>query len=103
MSSSTLSTHLYAQRTDLWDWQLRATCRQVETDLFFPQEGETHHGRRGRERAAKRFCRTCPVLAQCRTHALVVGEPFGIWGGTTEGRPPVPHPPATRTHAYPTP
>jgi WhiB family redox-sensing transcriptional regulator len=84
MSSTTLSAHLYAPRTDLWDWQLRATCRQVETDLFFPQEGETHHGRRGRERAAKRICRSCPVLAQCRNHALSVGEPFGIWGGTTE-------------------
>ncbi|UOT05746.1 WhiB family transcriptional regulator [Rhodococcus opacus] len=122
MSLTTLSTHLYAPRTDLWDWQLRATCRQVETDLFFPQEGETHHDRRGRERAAKRICRTCPVLAQCRTHALSVGEPFGIWGGTTEAdrrfriaRPPVQtptrhsdgRPPAPRrltiSHSHPSP
>lgn len=40
MSSTTLSTHLYAPRTDLWDWQLRATCRQVETDLFFPRKAK---------------------------------------------------------------
>jgi WhiB family redox-sensing transcriptional regulator len=24
------------------------------------------------------------VIAQCRTHALAVGEPYGIWGGLSE-------------------
>jgi len=37
-----------------------------------------------REMRAKEMCRTCPVLAQCRTHALAVGEPYGIWGGLSE-------------------
>jgi WhiB family redox-sensing transcriptional regulator len=30
------------------------------------------------------MCRTCPVMAQCRAHALDVGEPYGIWGGLSE-------------------
>jgi WhiB family redox-sensing transcriptional regulator len=30
------------------------------------------------------MCRRCPVMAQCRAHALEVGEPYGIWGGLSE-------------------
>ena len=33
---------------------------------------------------AKQLCRACPVITQCRTHALQVGEPYGIWGGLSE-------------------
>lgn len=33
---------------------------------------------------AKEMCRACPVLAQCRSHALAVSEPYGIWGGMSE-------------------
>jgi WhiB family redox-sensing transcriptional regulator len=33
---------------------------------------------------AKQMCRQCPVMTQCRTHALTVGEPYGIWGGLSE-------------------
>ncbi|HEX5116122.1 MAG TPA: WhiB family transcriptional regulator [Pseudonocardiaceae bacterium] len=29
----------------------------------------------------KAVCRSCPVLRQCRAHALAVREPYGIWGG----------------------
>ena len=37
-----------------------------------------------RERRAKEMCRRCPVINQCRSHALEVGEPYGIWGGLSE-------------------
>jgi WhiB family redox-sensing transcriptional regulator len=37
-----------------------------------------------RERRAKEMCRGCPVIEQCRSHALEVGEPYGIWGGLSE-------------------
>ena len=37
-----------------------------------------------REMRAKEMCRSCPVIAQCRSHALAVGEPYGIWGGLSE-------------------
>ncbi|MTA96041.1 MAG: WhiB family transcriptional regulator, partial [Actinobacteria bacterium] len=33
---------------------------------------------------AKAICASCPVLAQCRDHALAVQEPYGIWGGLSE-------------------
>ncbi|MDV7085960.1 hypothetical protein [Rhodococcus opacus] len=30
MKSTALTTHLYAPSTDLWDWQMNATCRSME-------------------------------------------------------------------------
>jgi WhiB family transcriptional regulator, redox-sensing transcriptional regulator len=35
-------------------------------------------------RACRQICATCPVLEECRAHALIAGEPAGIWGGLTE-------------------
>jgi WhiB family redox-sensing transcriptional regulator len=40
--------------------------------------------RRRRIDAAKAICGSCPVVAECRTHALTVQEPYGIWGGMSE-------------------
>jgi WhiB family redox-sensing transcriptional regulator len=37
-----------------------------------------------REAAAKVVCATCPVLHQCRIHALWAHEPYGVWGGLSE-------------------
>jgi WhiB family redox-sensing transcriptional regulator len=33
---------------------------------------------------AKTVCAACPVIQQCRQHALAVREPYGVWGGLTE-------------------
>nr|WP_262982539.1 WhiB family transcriptional regulator [Rhodococcus sp. MTM3W5.2] len=30
-------------------------------------------------------CARCPVLQACRLQAFRAREPFGVWGGTTEG------------------
>ena len=30
------------------------------------------------------MCQTCPVVEQCRRHALAVHEPYGVWGGLSE-------------------
>ena len=30
------------------------------------------------------MCRQCPVIQECRSHALEVGEPYGVWGGLSE-------------------
>jgi WhiB family redox-sensing transcriptional regulator len=30
------------------------------------------------------MCRRCPVIDECRSHALEVGEPYGVWGGLSE-------------------
>ena len=47
-------------------------------------DGERGRARAQREMRAKEMCRSCPVIAQCRSHALAVGEPYGIWGGLSE-------------------
>ena len=69
---------------DLRDWQLHGLCRRENPDVFFHPEGERGPARRNRDLAAKQVCAVCPVLAQCRAHALQVREPYGVWGGMTE-------------------
>ena len=55
---------------DLWDWQLDGACREASPDVFFHPEGERGPARRNRDAAAKAVCGRCPVLAECRAHAL---------------------------------
>jgi WhiB family redox-sensing transcriptional regulator len=66
-----------------WEWQLAAVCRGKD-DLFFHPHGEREPARSNREAAAQALCRRCPVRRECSDHALVMGEPYGVWGGTTE-------------------
>ena len=72
---------LPAPVTESWDWQLRAACRNVDSAYFFHPHGERGVERDRREAHAKAICRSCPVIAACREHALAAGEPYGIWGG----------------------
>ncbi len=69
---------------ELWDWQMHGACRDLNSDLFFHPERERGPSRAAREARAKAVCRSCPVLQQCRTHALAVREPYGVWGGLSE-------------------
>ena len=63
-------------------WRERATCRDVDPDLFFPI------GTAGLALVqideAKAVCARCPVRERCLQWALDVGQVEGIWGGTTE-------------------
>ena len=77
-------TRLPGPVADLWDWQLEGSCRRVSPDMFFHPEGERGSARRSRDSAAKEVCLGCPVLRQCREHALSVREPYGVWGAMTE-------------------
>jgi len=77
-------SRLPGPNADLWDWQLVAACRGVDSSLFFHPEGERGAARSAREAAAKEVCMRCPVRAECATHALTVREPYGVWGGLTE-------------------
>lgn len=52
-------------------WQDEAKCRNENNKLFFEKADE---------RAAKRFCATCPVQSDCLEYALVY-DTYGIWGG----------------------
>jgi len=49
--------------------------------MFFHPEYERGPTRMRREAEAKAVCQRCPVIEQCRQHALQVHEPYGIWGG----------------------
>jgi WhiB family transcriptional regulator, redox-sensing transcriptional regulator len=77
-------SRLPGPNADLWDWQLLAACRGVDSSLFFHPEGERGAARSAREVAAKEVCMRCPVRAECAAHALSVREPYGVWGGLTE-------------------
>jgi WhiB family transcriptional regulator, redox-sensing transcriptional regulator len=77
-------SRLPGPNADVWDWQLRSACRLADPDLFFHPEGERGPSRTNREAAAKSICAACPVLRECRTHALRVREPYGVWGGLSE-------------------
>lgn len=69
---------------DVWEWQYEGVCRDLDSDLFFHPEGERGPARRRRAANAKSICAGCPVMQECRDHALASKEPYGIWGGMTE-------------------
>lgn len=75
---------LPAPVAEMWSWQALAACRGMDSSFFFHPEGERGPARTDRENRAKAICRTCPVIADCRRHALAVQEPYGIWGGLSE-------------------
>jgi WhiB family redox-sensing transcriptional regulator len=68
----------------LWSWRLRAACRQVDSAVFFPPDGERPPQRDARETRAKAICASCPVLRQCAVYAIRYGERYGVWGGLSE-------------------
>ena len=74
---------LPGQLADQWGWQIRGACRGVDSTVFFHPDFERGVERATRDATAKDLCRSCPVMTQCRTHALHVNEPYGIWGGLT--------------------
>lgn len=69
---------------EVWDWQRRAACRNLDSSMFFHPDGERGTRRQQREDRAKAVCAACPVRAECLEHSLRVQEPYGIWGGTSE-------------------
>ncbi|MEU7472081.1 WhiB family transcriptional regulator [Streptomyces sp. NPDC044984] len=65
------------------DWCEKASCRDVDPDLFFPigDSGPTLL----QIDEAKAVCHRCPVMGECLAQALTADPVEGIWGGTTEG------------------
>jgi WhiB family transcriptional regulator, redox-sensing transcriptional regulator len=70
--------------TEVWDWQMQAACRGMDSAFFFHPERERGPAKADREARAKEICARCPVLEPCRRHALAAEEPYGVWGGLTE-------------------
>ncbi len=77
--ASTVDQSPQASQTQLtrWSldrWQRDAACRG-RTDLDWIDPPTSQQAR------CRAVCVSCPVVTICRTHALVNGEPWGIWGG----------------------
>jgi WhiB family transcriptional regulator, redox-sensing transcriptional regulator len=66
-------------------WRQRAACRGVPVETFFPERGASLE-------PALRYCRPCPVRAECLAYARRAGGDKvlqGVWGGvSTRGRRP---------------
>lgn len=67
---------------EAWSWQRQGSCLGYPVELFFPDD-RSRSAMRRQENAAKVICRQCPVLQQCRDHALRTPEQHGIWGAMT--------------------
>ncbi|MDH6247395.1 WhiB family transcriptional regulator [Mycobacterium sp. OTB74] len=77
-------SHAYGKATtQAWDWQLRARCRGLPAEVFYPTDDDRGARRVTHEENAKKICRSCPVLLECLSHAMESGELYGIWGATT--------------------
>ncbi len=82
--AAAITARLPKPELDNWAWQLQAACRGTDGSLFFPPDREQEKARSRRIAKAKAVCVRCPVMAQCRSYAMTVGEPFGVWGGLSE-------------------
>ncbi|MET1071210.1 MAG: WhiB family transcriptional regulator [Umezawaea sp.] len=80
----TCTTRLPKPVADVWDWQIDGSCRGANSAIFFHPDNERGSARSARENHAKQICAACPVLEQCRQHALEAQEPYGVWGGMGE-------------------
>lgn len=63
-------------------WRLRAACRSVDPDLFFPI-GATGLAVEQID-SAKAVCTMCPVMDACLEYALATNQDSGVWGGRSE-------------------
>ena len=77
-------SRLPGPNADFWDWQLDSACRGLDSDIIYHPDGERGSARERRVSTAKAICAACPVMAQCRAHALKTKEPYGVWGGLGE-------------------
>lgn len=59
------------------EWFPHASCIDIPKNVFFPAGQD-------KEQLAKKVCSSCPVQVECLEYALVYGEDYGIWGGTSE-------------------
>ncbi|HEX7168415.1 MAG TPA: WhiB family transcriptional regulator [Acidimicrobiales bacterium] len=60
-------------------WRAKAACRDLDTDIFFPDSEED-------AAPALSVCASCPVREACLEFALATRQHDGVWGGTTEAQ-----------------
>lgn len=74
-----------AAQENIENWQDRSACRGPLGAVFFPPpQTERKREKLAREARAKNICFDCPVLSECRSYALAIREPHGVWGGLSE-------------------
>jgi WhiB family transcriptional regulator, redox-sensing transcriptional regulator len=56
------------------NWQDRAACKDLPTEMFFPERGS-------HPKAAQKVCRECHVRRECLDYAIKTGTDFGVFGG----------------------
>lgn len=59
-----------------WSWLERASCKELDVTMFYP-DGEDSSG----HRRARAICARCSVRTACLATALALGEKHGVWGG----------------------
>jgi WhiB family redox-sensing transcriptional regulator len=60
------------------EWRLRAACRGMDPELFFPS-AETGRLNTVRINRAKAVCAGCPVVLECRVQYM--DQEWGVFGG----------------------
>jgi WhiB family redox-sensing transcriptional regulator len=62
-------------------WQDDASCRAhlLVADAWFPENEDGHALQAPPEVVAT--CAACPVRAECLSFAVILDEPYGVWGG----------------------
>lgn len=60
-------------------WKPMAYCRNIDPDLFFPDQSSTKDAAN-----AVAVCAGCIVREECLEYAILTRERFGVWGGKTE-------------------
>lgn len=63
-----------------YDWQEKASCLGIGSDLFFVDDEAEGYPRLD---LLRQLCEPCPVLQECAEHAIE-HEEFGFWGNMTE-------------------
>lgn len=59
------------------EWMVRAACRGLDPELWFPGPTDT-------PTTALRICGACAVREACTDYAIAEGHTHGIWGGLSE-------------------
>jgi hypothetical protein len=70
----------YAQ-AELEDKGQTLACRK-SPDFFYPEDYFELSVRKIAETVAKELCLDCPLVALCKSYAVLAQEDYGIWGGT---------------------
>jgi WhiB family transcriptional regulator, redox-sensing transcriptional regulator len=66
-----------ASRVTSTSWRALGRCKDVDPDIFYPEDDEDP----GEE--AKAICATCMVRETCLESAIASREKLGVWGGCT--------------------